>query len=611
MGAISTQLDRAKLNSERRLCFLVCENFRLEVKAVLAEGIFKDASFRIFNADCGRPPLSQEKVKQVFASATVKKGEKICLLGACCLSNLMQASALPRDWQLHLLDQCFYLFAPQEMVEKCISQGDYLLTPGYLKKWKKNIEQMGLDQTTAREMYAETTRTLVLLDTGVDPQAKENLEEFALYLNLPYKILEVGLSNFKGLLEKLILEWRLETEKKRVVELSNQLARQKSDIAMTMDIIGQLTGSIDENEAIMLTLELFTLLFAPTELIYYPISGSKLETASLPPSTLLDEDLTSDLQKWIDQPEDWRELEDGFVVRICHKQFNLGFIVLRKVALPEYLTNYLNTALDIAKVSALAIYNARMFQKLLSSQKMADLGTLSAGVAHEINSPLQVITGVSDTLYHRFSENLDQDFLKTRLETINRNAWRVSEIIRALLVYSHTSPQEMLPYDLNAIVRDTLLLIENQLKTWSNIVIHTKLQPDMPALPCDHNKISQAIINLLTNAQDALPKGGEINICTSRVEMPNLQILSISDNGEGIPREIQGRIFNPFFTTKPFGKGTGLGLSIVQGIVQAHKGRIEINSSPDKGTTISLYIPEYAAPMDEYENPFQGRFDDH
>jgi PAS domain S-box-containing protein len=229
----------------------------------------------------------------------------------------------------------------------------------------------------------------------------------------------------------------------------------------------------------------------------------------------------------------------------------------------------------------------------LASQKLAGIGRLAAGMAHEINSPLQVVTGISERLTRNMkADQIDTDKFLTDINTINRNGWRIANIVRSLLTYSRQSSSEIAPQQLNDIINSTLLLIEHQLKSWSSISVDKELAPDLPLIHCDSNGITQILINLLENARDAMPGGGFIKINTSISPENGKVTLRFSDTGKGISVEEQSRIFDPFFTTKEVGKGTGLGLSIVHGIIETHGGEITVESAPGKGTTFSIGFPE-------------------
>jgi two-component system NtrC family sensor kinase len=230
----------------------------------------------------------------------------------------------------------------------------------------------------------------------------------------------------------------------------------------------------------------------------------------------------------------------------------------------------------------------------MATQKLASLGTLAAGVAHELNSPLQVITGVSETLLISLanSQPPEVELLRDRIDAIKRNAWRCAEISGALRTYALASTELIETHDLNSLVHDTLLLMESQWHEQPNLRVVTDLAPGMPPLPCDRNSIMQALMNLLSNARDALPRGGEIRVSTAYDGETRHFRIQVADTGVGIPEAARSRIFDPFFTTKPLGQGTGLGLSILSGIVSAHGGRVEVDSTPGHGTVFTLILPQ-------------------
>jgi len=262
---------------------------------------------------------------------------------------------------------------------------------------------------------------------------------------------------------------------------------------------------------------------------------------------------------------------------------------------------------------AMDITERKQTQDLLQSQqKLADLGTLAAGMAHELNTPLQVVTGASEGLISRLDKNgsVDVDLLRRRLEMINQSGWRCANIIRSMMDYSRATSGEKDTHNLNDLIRDALDLIGHQLETWSNITIKKELAPDLPAMVCDSNQVIQVIINLLINARDAMLRGGSITLVTSHDEPNGCVVFKVKDSGSGISEDIIKHIFNPFFTTKPVGEGTGLGLSIVMGIVNGHHGGIRVESPPGHGTTFTLYFPEKqpVEPLVVSESQKPGRY---
>jgi signal transduction histidine kinase len=285
-------------------------------------------------------------------------------------------------------------------------------------------------------------------------------------------------------------------------------------------------------------------------------------------------------------------------------------VAIRLSLTPGYEETWSKVILSVTDITQ----QRQMEQSLLATQKLADLGTLAAGTAHEINSPLQVITGISQSLTKRLDQGeVDPDHIRRSLEIIHRNGWRCAEIVRSLRTYAHAATTQVEPNDLNAIVHDTLLLTEHQLKSWSGIHIITELASDLPPFTCDRNQITQVFINLLNNARDAMPEGGQITIRSYHDQTTSQLKLQVTDTGQGIPESVRVKIFDPFFTTKAIGKGTGLGLSIVAGIIRAHRGEIEVKSIPNQGTTFTIYFPDTTQTMaatGSSQFTTGGRFDD-
>jgi len=223
--------------------------------------------------------------------------------------------------------------------------------------------------------------------------------------------------------------------------------------------------------------------------------------------------------------------------------------------------------------------------QLVVSEKMASVGKLAAGVAHEIGNPLSIISGYLEILSR--SKNLDgrEKDLAGRVEGELR---RINQIIRELLEYSRPAKPELETVDLNSIITETLKLIEVQ-KGFSNIETRLELSPGLPVINAGRNQLKQVLVNVFLNALDAMPGQGTLKLRTYATEgEPREVVAEVSDSGKGIPRESLSKIFDPFFTTKEPGKGVGLGLSISLKLMEVMKGRIEVESEPDKGSIFRL-----------------------
>jgi len=232
-------------------------------------------------------------------------------------------------------------------------------------------------------------------------------------------------------------------------------------------------------------------------------------------------------------------------------------------------------------------------EQLFHAEKLASLGRMAAGVAHEINSPLTGIVTFAHLMLKRIPPEKKMD--REDLEVIIEQAERCSRIIKGLLGFSRAIPSEKTEIDINATIRQTIDIIRNQAK-FHNVKIHLDLDPELPRVRGDASQLQQVYMNLLINAADAMNDRGEVHIATREVSDNGKSFVEIefTDTGPGIPEEYLGKLFEPFFTTKPVGKGTGLGLAVSHGIIKKHGGYIRVKSSPGKGTSFYLRIPVLA-----------------
>jgi hypothetical protein len=248
---------------------------------------------------------------------------------------------------------------------------------------------------------------------------------------------------------------------------------------------------------------------------------------------------------------------------------------------------------DGARIGRLIIFDditdrEELERRLVQADKLSSIGLLAAGVAHEVNTPLAVISTYAQMLAKQISGDAQKAPL---LEKIARQTFRASEIVNSLLNFSRTSPTELAPLDLSKIVRETLTLVEHQL-TASGIQTELTLEDSLPRIRGNSGKLQQVLLNLFLNARDAMESGGRLTVATASRD--GLVRLSVKDSGTGIAPENLARVFDPFFTTKGARKGTGLGLSVSYGIVREHGGDIEVESEPGQGARFLLSFPEMA-----------------
>jgi len=223
--------------------------------------------------------------------------------------------------------------------------------------------------------------------------------------------------------------------------------------------------------------------------------------------------------------------------------------------------------------------------QLMQNEKLTSIGLLAAGVAHEINTPLAVISNNAQMLARQLEAG---DPSSKLVEKIVKQTFRASEIVNNLLSFSRTGATAFAQVDVNRLIQETLALMAPQLRSgW--ITVATELAPRLAPIHGNAGKLQQVLLNLFLNAKEAMPQGGTLRIRTAQ-DNARVQV-EVTDTGIGIPRENLHKIYDPFFTTKTTGRGTGLGLAVSYGIIQEHSGRIQVSSSPGQGTSFLLEFP--------------------
>lgn len=226
-------------------------------------------------------------------------------------------------------------------------------------------------------------------------------------------------------------------------------------------------------------------------------------------------------------------------------------------------------------------------EQLLQSRKIAAIGTLTSGIAHELNNPINNIVLTAEALQEDFRD-LPQDEALALIYDILVQADRASEIVKGLLDFSRSERPEFEPLAVSNVVDETLKLVRNQIML-SGIEVEKDIPPEVPLILGDRKSLQQVFLNLFINAIQAMPDGGTLQI---GVHMEDGQVkIDVEDTGVGIDPEHLPHIFDPFYTTKEVGRGTGLGLSVTYGIIEKHGGHIEVHSHKDQGTIFTISLP--------------------
>jgi len=238
----------------------------------------------------------------------------------------------------------------------------------------------------------------------------------------------------------------------------------------------------------------------------------------------------------------------------------------------------------------------RRHEMLVQAHKLKAVGTLTAGVAHELNNPINNIMLTAETLREEY-EDLPHEEQLDMVNDLVAQSERAQKIVRNLLDFARESEIESEAHDVQDLIENTLRLATNQIKL-SKVKVKGDLAPNLPPVYGDRRQLEQVFLNIVLNALDAMPKGGSLSISCSSTKDRELVSVEFADTGVGIPEHRISDVFNPFFTTKPDAKGTGLGLSVSLGIIRQHGGDIEVKSEVGKGTTFSILLPVAKVPAE-------------
>jgi len=240
------------------------------------------------------------------------------------------------------------------------------------------------------------------------------------------------------------------------------------------------------------------------------------------------------------------------------------------------------------KLKALRLREERIKRfegELVRANKLSSLGELAGSIAHEIKNPLISIQGFAK----RIEKTGDVDRIRRYASMIDQEAGRLANVLVKLLDFSRMDEPRREECDLHDIVDDTVLFMEHHLTRFKNVTVEVRRSAEPVIVRVDRIHIQQALVNLINNAAQAMPKGGSVTISSGTDN--GLGYITVADEGSGIDKETLDRIFEPFFTTKPRGEGTGLGLSLSRRLLEANSGSLDVETTPGKGSTFRLLIP--------------------
>lgn len=347
----------------------VCDNLKKEAEAALLQLGTPEIKLYSFPALCGRPPLTLQDL-----DLTLDENEQSLIFGGICLREV--ESELMQNAVVYRFDNCFELVLEKGVAEYLLHDGAYLMTPGWLADWRDHIERWKFDRQGAQQFFGESCQYLLLLDTGIDSESSKNLREFAEYVGIEAKKIDVTLTTITGHFQNALQ--KAEADRPDFGDVSAERKRM-SDYAMAMDLIRILARNMNEKAVIENILNIFSMLFAPGEMIYLTYENSKPDKLYSQSGLEFDDPNLRTKLKALDQQYAWQPSGKGFMLQLRFNRELLGVISVDYIAFPEYKEHYLNLALFIGEVCGLAISNARTYQIINTQNEKLDL------INHELN----------------------------------------------------------------------------------------------------------------------------------------------------------------------------------------------------------------------------------
>ncbi|MEN8189435.1 MAG: ATP-binding protein [Thermodesulfobacteriota bacterium] len=610
-----------------RLCFIACDYLYPEMKAAVeAEGLI-GVEVRSFPARCGHPPLKwQELIGNVDKSAA----ESVELFGCYCLQELESPAPDFSHCRVNRLEQCFHLLCSQTLVSALQQEGAYLLTPGWLARWQQHVADWGFDRWTAVEFFGQSLSRLLLLDTGIDEHAAEHLDEFGSFLDLPTEILPIGLDFHRLALAKVAAGYQrhdLEREKEKAL-------RHSADSAMALDLLGRVTRASSETEVIEAFNELFTMLLAPEKILHVRVSKTALNAGQLAKLAAGKRRQVEEFHSRPDLKYQLNESGDSFLLRIGRGEKVSAILWVLQVAFPKHIHHYLNVAIRVSEVCALAIEHARTMEKLLDTSRLAGKAEVATEVLHNVGNTLNSISVSSEQIWEivrksssrtlpgivdliqlhtanigdfisqdprgkklpayfiKLSEQLtrEQEDLSKEINRQLKHIRLVAEIIRTQQdsTKGHSFIEAI---DLVAIVEECLLVFEQKIS--ERRIVVTRDYANLPTMDGERHKLLQVITNLIGNALDAFEdmetKNRRLVLRLYSADDQTV-VLEVDDNGRGMSDEILKQIFVFGFSTKK--DGHGFGLHNGANLATEMGGTLTAESPGEgKGTILRLRLP--------------------
>lgn len=469
--------------------------------------------------------------------------------------------------KIHNTEHIYDLFVESAVLQEYEAAGSFIVVPGWLEDWQNNLRSIGMYDNNSASSFSESYSSILILDTGIHSDIAVRAEEFSKFVDLPFKILNVGMGYFRVVFDNLILRWSIEKKQKQL----KVCQRKAASYAMSIDFIKTIADITDESVEIKSICKLFSTMFAPKNVVYHSFYDDRMEVQYCKSSeTNLDV-----IMKLKDSDESYVvfDTEDGFAIKVLIADTLFGIIEVHGVAFPENLDEYLSVAFDLAKASGLAISNIRRYHEVFRSKeeqvKLTEmLRTTNRILRHDIANDLQIIMGALDLL----EENGDKKFISMIRKASQKSASLIKNVKELDQVSVVDEQLELLN------VKNLVDSIVSIHEAHFNVTGDCLIMADKALASVFDNIVGNAIIH-----------GNASKVDIEILKQNGICEISIADDGIGIPDKVKSRIFDEGYKYGKTGK-TGFGLYIAKRTVERYGGSIRVEDNKLSGAKFIIEL---------------------
>lgn len=334
----------------------VCENFAPEYRQVIENEKYDDVILKVFPCTCVNRSKRKD-LKEIFSMDNIDHSDRSIICGDHCSVLKLSADQLAA-YRVETSDYCYKSIVSESLLQYILAKGGYVISLGWLNNWEENIRNAGFDRETAKKFYHDFCTELVFIDSGIEPQASNRLDKLSEYLELPYKIIPFELDNLKIYLRSIVYEWRLDKNNVAYNNTITELRKESAEYSAVFNIIEKIATSANQRDIINRLLEVFTVVFGAQLCRYVDASDKTFLTQEV-------EELVADSEKYYSISADQNEI----IIKLVRQPDVFGFIIVGDFLFPQYIEKYINFAISISRIGALALSNAKKYEALAKSQE--------------------------------------------------------------------------------------------------------------------------------------------------------------------------------------------------------------------------------------------------